>query len=388
MFYRCHPELNQLRERLDLLAAASKKLAQALRSKLSEAVLRFGRHFKEEYAATRSDLIEKDKANDLSSPISIIDAVERAVLDISKLLNTTEEQKSKYVSEESATDVIVRHSTLLGRLVYIRPDSNKKNSDPWDAREAREATKRLRYILDRFRDVMKLDMFKRTNAQELTNERKTVDEEYKLLHSRLEMELPAFSRLHMSTIGSSHRIVTTKPKLSDDDLASTFGQMSLEGTDEDIVLSPPKPTVCIFDESGCIPAYELLGLSRLERPIIALILVGDKHQLPPYDPTQGRSFGRGNVPINVRSKKVERLQSLLDVSELTIDSGKIMLTMQYRVPRDIAEMLNIRIYRGNYKTSPTARVPMSGMMQLIDTCIHFVDDSYCLLSIITQGLKW
>jgi hypothetical protein len=109
LFYRCHPELNQLRERLDLLAAASKKLAQALRSKLSEAVLRFGRHFKEEYAATRSDLIEKDKANDLSSPISIIDAVERAVLDISKLLNTTEEQKSKYVSEESATDVIVRH---------------------------------------------------------------------------------------------------------------------------------------------------------------------------------------------------------------------------------------------------------------------------------------
>ena len=106
----------------------------------------------------------------------------------------------------------------------------------------------------------------------------------------------------------------------------------------------------------------MLGLSRLGRPIIALILVGDKHQLPPYDPTQGRTFGRGNAPSNVRSTKVERLKSLLDVSTLTIDSGKIMLTMQYRVPRDIAEMLNIRIYRGNYKTSPTARVPMSGMM--------------------------
>jgi hypothetical protein len=360
-FYRCHPELNQLRERLDLLAAASKKLAQALRSKLSETVLSFGRHFKEEYAATRSDLIEKDKANDLSSPISIIDAVDRAVLDISKLLQTTEEQRSKYVSEESATDVIVRHSTLLGRLVYIRPETirDKKKSDPWDAREA---TKRLRYILDSFRDVMELEMFKLTNAQELTNERKNVDEEYKLLCSRLEKELPALSRLHMSTIGSSHRIITTKQETSDDDLASTFGQMSLKGTDDDIVSSPPKPTVCIFDESGCIPAYELLGLSRLGRPIIALILVGDKHQLPPYDPTQGRTFGRGNAPSNVRSTKVERLKSLLDVSTLTIDSGKIMLTMQYRVPRDIAEMLNIRIYRGNYKTSPTARVPMSGMM--------------------------
>lgn len=360
-FYRCHPELNQLRERRDLLASASKKLAQALRSKLSETVLSFGRHFKEEYAATRrSDLIEKDKANDLSSPISIIDAVDRAVLDISKLLQTTEEQRSKYVSEESATDVIVRHSTLLGRLVYIRPDPirDKKKSDPWDAREA---TKRLRYILDSFRDVMKLDMFKLTNAQELTNERKNVDEEYKLLYSRLEKELPALSRLHMSTIGSSHRIITTKQETSDDDLASTFGQMSLKGTDDDIVSSPPKPTVCIFDESGCIPAYELLGLSRLGRPIIALILVGDKHQLPPYDPTQGRTFGRGNAPSNVRSTKVERLKSLLDVSTLTIDSGKIMLTMQYRVPRDIAEMLSIRIYRGNYTTSPTARVPMSGM---------------------------
>lgn len=383
MFYRSHPELNQLRERLDLLAAASKKLAQALRSKLSETVLRFGRHFNEKYAATRSDIIEKDKANDLSSPISIIDAVERAVLDISKLLSTTDEQRSKCVTEESATDVIVCHSTLLGRLVYIRPDSiqDKKNSDPWDAKEA---TKRLRYIQDRFRDVIKLDMFKLTNAQELTNERKNVDEEYKLLYSRLEMELPALSRLHMSTIGSSHRIITTKQKTSDDDLASTFGKISLKGTDDDIVSSPPKLTVCIFDESGCIPAYELLGLSRLGRPIIALILVGDKHQLPPYDPTQGRSFGRGNV----RSQRDKKLQSLLDVSKLTIDSGKIMLTMQYRVPRDIAEMLNIRIYRGNYKTSPTARVPMSGMMQLIDMCIDFVDDSHCLLSIITQGLRW
>jgi len=145
--------------------------------------------------------------------------------------------------------------------------------------------------------------------------------------------------------------------------------MTLNDTDEDCESDPPKETICIFDESGCIPAYELFGLTRLGRPIKALLLVGDKHQLPPYDPKQGRSFGRGNsfsnATANGQSKRDEKMQSLLDVSALTVDSGKIMLTMQYRVPRDIAEMLNIRVYRGNCKTCPNAGVPMSGMSQQI-----------------------
>jgi hypothetical protein len=362
-----HPQLVDLQERRNLLIAATEKLKQALLSEIAEKVRRFGLHFNEDSAAIRSDEIEKNRVG-LSSPIKVIDAVTRAKLDIKNLLQAAAEEGSKYVSEESASDVIVRHSDLLGRLVYIRPDSDeaKKKSDPWDAKEA---TKRLAYIFLRFREVLKLSMFSPDNAQNLYSEKGAVDEEYKAVKSRLESELPALARLHMSTIGSSHRISTKKEINSDGDLTRKFGQLIFNDREEDCESDPPKETICIFDESGCIPAYELLGLTRLGRPIKALLLVGDKHQLPPYDPTQGRSFGRGNSFGNDtgtgQNKRDEKVQSLLDVSALTVDSGKILLTIQYRVPRDIAEMLNLRVYRGNYKTCPNARVPMSGMSQQI-----------------------
>lgn len=99
-------------------------------------------------------------------------------------------------------------------------------------------------------------------------------------------------------------------------------------------------------EAGCIPSYELLGLTRLGRPIKAIILVGDKHQLPPYDPMQGRRFGRGNsfgANRSRRNDRAEGMQSLLDSSVLTIDSGKVMLTTQYRVPQDIANKRGLRL---------------------------------------------
>ncbi|KAL3823281.1 hypothetical protein ACHAXA_003429 [Cyclostephanos tholiformis] len=352
-----HPELVELKERRDLLIAASEKLSQALRSKIAEFMRGFGHHFNEDAAANRSDLIEEKKVELGSSPQSIIDAVERASLDIKELLQN---KGSKYVSEENATNVIDRHADLLGRLVHIRPDNKK--SVPWDAKEA---TKRLCYIQDMFSDVLKLPIFSPDNAQILYSERAASDEEYKAVHRRLESELPTLARLHMSTIGSSHRIHIAKENNVDFNLAHTFGTLTLNDVDDDCGQEPPKETICIFDESGCIPAYELLGLTRLGRSIKALILVGDKHQLPPYDPTQGRSFGRrssfGHAAGNGKSKKDDKIQSLLDVSLLTVDSGKIMLTSQYRVPRDIAEMLNSRIYRGNYVTCPQARVPNSGL---------------------------
>ncbi len=247
--------------------------------------------------------------------------------------------------------------------MYIRPDSDQDKKTQWDAKEA---TKCLRYIQDMFSDVLKLNIFSPDNVQNLYPEFAAVDEECKEVKKRLESELPKLARLHMSTVVSSHRIPTRKGKNVNGDLAHTFGHLTLNGDEEDYDSDPPRETICIFDESGCIPAYELLGITRLGRPIKALILVGDKHQLPPYDPTQGRSFGRDNSFGNARTgnrqgNRDEKLQSLLDVSALTVDSGKIMLTLQYRVPRDIAEMLNSRVYRGNYKTCPNARVPMSGM---------------------------
>ena len=44
---------------------------------------------------------------------------------------------------------------------------------------------------------------------------------------------------------------------------------------------------------------------------------------------------------------------------------KVKLTTQYRVPHDIANLLNDRIYRGDYKTAPTCKAPLKGF-QFVD----------------------
>lgn len=383
-----------------MLIASSKNLSQALRGELSNIVESFGSQFDEEFYATiRSREINRDTV-EFSSPLSIIDAVDKATSDIKSLLEETSngsdnnsnegdaiggifssagslffrnrfdvkpliKEKSKvvkYPSEEGMTDLVVRHSFLLSRLIPIRTDKERedKTSQPWDAKEA---TKRLNYISEKLSRVLDLQIFNADNATHMYKEKASVDEAIVSLRKRLTSELPACARLHMSTIGSSHRLVPKDENdhnvcdEDDDDVANIFGRLTLRDNNPSI----HKDTICIFDESGCIPAYELLGLSRLGRSINALILVGDKHQLPPYDPNQGMTYNRDKKFAGYELRDRNKILSLLDSSALTTDTGKIMLDTQYRVPRDIAEMLNMRVYKGQYKTCPTAKVPTSGL---------------------------
>jgi superfamily I DNA and/or RNA helicase len=75
---------------------------------------------------------------------------------------------------------------------------------------------------------------------------------------------------------------------------------------------------------------------------------------------QGRLGYRHSLPMQ-RIQAEEAISSLLDVSGLTNDNeGKILLTTQYRVPRDIANILNSRIYHGVYNTAPTCQAPLHG----------------------------
>ena len=282
------------------------------------------------------------------------------VKDICSLLDDSKKQGC-YVHEDRTTALIVNHSVLLGRLISIRPDNERNDkTSPWNAEEA---TRRLQYILDHFGKALDIKIFSEENANALYKERATADEEYKALFERLRSELPNLARLHMSTIGSSHRLTAVE---SYGGIASRFQHLLISDFDdvlrdfEDVSdPNPPKDTVVIFDESGCIPSYELLGLSRLGRAIRSLVLVGDKKQLPPYDPMQGRR--RRNSRLG--DLKNEHLNSLLDSSSLTVDCGKLMLTTQYRVPKDIAEMLNHRVYRGNYNSFPNLRV-ISGLQMV------------------------
>ena len=88
-----------------------------------------------------------------------------------------------------------------------------------------------------------------------------VDEQYKALFLRLEEELPALARLHMSTIGSSHRLPGDKNNDAGGDLTRAFGKFTLDDSDDNREYEPPKETIVIFDEAGCIPSFELLGIT-------------------------------------------------------------------------------------------------------------------------------
>jgi hypothetical protein len=206
---------------------------------------------------------------------------------------------------------------------------------------------RVKNIVDRFKGKIKCDLFEAEGCRELEIQWRQAQEDLRKVETRVSNEMQAKARLKMSTIGSSHKLfdISTKDQNNeDDDLAEELDLLSLNEEDSD---DAKEGTIVIFDEAGCIPSFELLGLSRLGCEIDAILVVGDKHQLPPYNPDNSgkprydRSRGRQR-----QEPQPKKLSSILDVSAVAV----IKLTIQYRVPRDIADILNARIYNGNYRT--------------------------------------
>lgn len=241
-------------------------------------------------------------------------------------------------SDERSTEKVVRdHATLLKHLVPL--NSSRKT---------------LGVVNDCFASLLSRSEFSEEKVMEERNAVRQAEESLRAAETRISEELVCDAHVLLCTIGSSHKLPLAK---KDDDaesnLSAAFGLLSL-ATD--------KNTIVVFDEAGCIPDYELLGLSRLGRNIVALVCVGDKHQLPPFSaaaskrtptPRGGAGGFRGHRPSSFSEPKVT---SLLDVSAVE----KVKLTTQYRVPRDIANLLNDRIYRGDYKTAPTCKAPLKG----------------------------
>lgn len=324
-------------------------LVRAMKSRLSTAVLAFGVEFNDTNAQERSEEILKDK-EDLSSPLQIIRYIQGMANDISTSLR-------EKLSEEKVDSIVLNYGTVLNRLIEVRPDPKKKISS-WNAELVQ---KKLEYLKSIFQEVLSEDIFDETNEIELYNKRSTAEHELRKLKERLKIELPDKGRLFMSTIGSSHKISTMKEKELED-------QMDFLSLDD----SSAKETVVIFDEAGCIPSFELLGLSRLGRDIQSIVLVGDKNQLPPYNPSNNTNKSktknrRGNYLV--RNENNDSLKSLLDVSNMSIIDEKVLLKTQYRVPKDIADLLNVHVYKGNYITCPKSPIPPRGL-----NIVHCMED--------------
>ncbi|GFH53878.1 hypothetical protein CTEN210_10354 [Chaetoceros tenuissimus] len=346
---KLHPEIVELTEKVSRFSSASMHLVRTMKSRLSTAVLAFGLEFNERNANERSEGILEDKVV-LMSPLQIIRYIQSMANDISTSLN-------EKLSEKQVDSIVSNYGTVLNRLIEVRPDPEKEISS-WNAKLAQS---KLEYLKNLFQEVLSEDIFDETNANELCDKRSSAEHDLRKTKERLKIDLPDKGRLFMSTIGSSHKISTMKER----ELEDQMDLLSLED-------SSAKETVVIFDEAGCIPSFELLGLSRLGRDIQSIVLVGDKNQLPPYNPSNNSNVSktknrRGNN--FVQNENNDSLKSLLDVSNMSMIDEKILLKTQYRVPKDIADLLNVHVYKGDYITCPNSPVPARGL-----NIVHCMED--------------
>lgn len=306
------------------------------------------------------ETIEYDEKKHLNTPLMI----NRYLIEtLSALGQLTKDDNLK---EKVVDEVVTNHSALLEGLIRVRTNA----PDGWNSKLIQRRIMSLHGYLVK---ALKEEYFDEDKALTIYNELAQVKDEYKKTESRLKQELVDDARLHMSTIGSSHKLPVHEGET--DNITELLGALELD--DQSTERPCRKKAVVVFDEAGCIPSYELLGLSRLGHDFEAILLVGDKHQLPPYDPSDGGNYkksdwrSRGTYGRrNMVGERKQAMKSLLNVSALSVDEGKLMLTEQYRVPRDIADMLNARIYNGLYNTSPLANVPSLGL----NVC-HVEEDS-------------
>jgi hypothetical protein len=254
--------------------------------------------------------------------------------------------------EEKVDDVVNAHSSILGQLLPIRSDKARRmRAWPIYEREVRLALVQVQNGLD---SLSQRSFFSIKYAKKLERAVQQANKSLEAAIQHAKKGLTQDARVFLSTIGSSGRLPAGGAKAAEtsNSLSDAFSRMTISGSTQ-----KNTKTIVVFDEAGCIPSYELLGLSMLGHSISSLVCVGDKNQLPPYDPSS-------NSKYQYTSQGAEQLgggvQSLLDVSQLTADKGKIKLTTQYRVPHDIANLLNNHIYKGDYQTAPESRAPLRG----------------------------
>jgi hypothetical protein len=285
----------------------------------------------------RSELIRNNKVDELSTPGTIVSLFLEAANNTYQTLATI-----NGLQEEDVETVLVQYEALIGNIILIRDEKSKK-ATPW-SRIHDKILVSVQSIASCLQTLLQDDLFSNELATKLHEQVERAETHLKTTMARVQTKLVAGARVFLSTIGSYQKIPTN----------AKF----------------PTPTIIVFDEAGSIPSFELLGLSRLKISIKALVCVGDKHQLPPYDPADSSP---PSVPYNTTNNLVElatpvvKMQSILDVSRLTVYDfdGKILLRQQFRVPYDLAQILNICIYGGDYVTAPGCTAPRQGF--------HFVN---------------
>ena len=368
-----HPDIVAAKNCLKDLKIRMEYTNSRLCRAISQKIYDFGEQFEsEESACARGTEVEKganDKSSVFSTSIQTINYINQTIDDIEKLFQSF----TFFIKEDEVEDLVLDRRELLGRLIHIRTKKEKKEKpNEW---KKKEVLTQLRFLLKSFRTLLQDDLFSEELALQIHADYKKAEEEKKKIETRVEEEMKKHSRLKMSTIGSSHQMIPSETDQSSQIVTDNLDDSShIEGMFDDLSLNSyeceEKSTVVIFDESGCIPDYELLGLGRIVEDIACIVLVGDIHQLPPYDPSDGKQNQQSLRPGRTSRYKSSTFQkdqetktrSMLHVSKLKEDNDtKIFLTKQYRVPKDIAEILNSRVYKGLYQTVEDMYIPHEGL---------------------------
>ena len=330
MAVRYHPEVLEALSEESVHHEAYKKYARKMLGAVADQIMEYADKFNDDRAWNRNNNIRKSKHDDHKSPALIADSVRQARRDAEVLIQGE-------VTERLLDNFIDRNSGLVTGLF---PFGYSKQ----------DVTKRLKDLVVRLTSVLRMDLFKQDVIDDADKRYMEAQQRRQAVEERVKQELMAAPRLKMSTIGSSHKLFDGTDDEKEDGFVAAMGKLAIAEDREQ------EGAIIVFDESGCIPSFELLGLSRLGCPIAALLTVGDKKQLPPYNPTN-QSKRRGQRGRGVLDDDTG-LKSLLDVSQI---AEKIALRTQYRVPRDIANILDIRVYGGSYKTHARCGVAEKGL---------------------------
>ncbi|KAG7340019.1 AAA domain containing protein [Nitzschia inconspicua] len=335
-----HPELVELRREKRKKREEMSVTGKKMRTLIADVYRSFSGRFPEEVLYSRVRSIVSGTEAGFQSPLEII-----------HLLRSFLESTKDYLEKQGKlADLIALENVFLKGLV-------NENDQGRVHRENKEV---VRSLQNEFARLLQSDVFDLSKAEEMVRLLRDMEANIIAAEERVAVTMEQKARIKMSTIGSSHKLPTNCNEFLEDEV---FDVDDLAEAFQDTSISDNK-TVLIFDEAGCIPAYELIGLTRLGQNFDAIVAVGDSKQLPPYNPSQNafkKTFVRQYSAFSEQTKR-DPIKSILDVSGR---ARKIKLTVQYRVPRDIAAVLNARVYKGDYTTPESCRAPHKGFV-LVD----------------------
>lgn len=243
-----------------------------------------------------------------------------------KLMEENNQIVQNYFEEKKFLDLIEENIIIIMNEDIIEENNKKKE------KTKEEIEQKIKIIKDFFKEYIYnlIDIFLMcnpivNNIKILNNQIQELNEEKNKIKKDFEDKCDEKQNIFTSTIGSLNRL--------------------LEHFE---IIKNIKKTIVIIDEGSTIPIHELGTLSLIKQKIISLVLVGDPNQLPPF----GKLIKNNNSKYNKYNEEIT-IPSIFDKKYLKVKSNH--LEMQYRIPFEIAEILNKYVYNNKYNTIETKK---------------------------------